>query len=109
MVLFPRLGGRILPSGLSGDVAPGAPATLPVCRGSDTGVLWEHDALGRLVNRKTKLCIDAVTKPPHRREPLKVSSCSDSEFQRWRVTVIGSVECKQKWCQKAGDTPQLTA
>lgn len=93
---------------LGGDVNPGSPAKLPLCSNGGEGILWIYDSSNRLKNIKSGLCIDAMTKPPHKREPLLVQPCSDSVYQNWKITVIGSVECKQKWCKKEGDTPDLT-
>ena len=57
-------------------------------------IMWRYDSEHRLVNEASRLCLDAVKKPPHKRDPVQMHPCTDDTFQRWRITVIGDVKCK---------------
>ena len=86
---------------LNGDVEPGQPARLSFCdRSESDAILWSyHSGTGHLVNKKSGLCLDAATKPPHKRIPTLMSSCSDAaEFQAWVGQAIESLKCTQSWC-----------
>eukprot|EP00040_Diaphanoeca_grandis_P037725 m.248889 g.248889 ORF g.248889 m.248889 type:complete len:636 (+) comp33866_c5_seq1:122-2029(+) len=85
---------------IQGNMKPAEAAAIQTCRNDDDGILWQQDESNRIVNKKSQLCMDVMTKPPHKREPLLLQPCSsDSPFQRFKITTIGSVKCTQKWCK----------
>jgi hypothetical protein len=90
---------------IAGDAGAGEPARLVSCgHGSGGGdrVLWRHDkTTHQLINVKSGLCLDALKKPPHKREPALLSNCdANAEFQKWKISEIGvGTECTQDWCK----------
>ena len=87
---------------LNGDVAEGMPAKITPCRRTAWDqIAWRIDAeTGQLVNKQSNLCLDAVHKPPHKREPALMSKCDASnDFQKWKGESIESLKCIQDWCK----------
>eukprot|EP00035_Acanthoeca_spectabilis_P026124 m.598 g.598 ORF g.598 m.598 type:complete len:100 (-) comp222_c0_seq1:13-312(-) len=87
---------------IGGDLNAGEPVKLQYCRHSKDSLLWRYSAISeQLVNVKSGLCLDAVKKPPHKRDPVLVNVCSDQAgFQKWQLHEIGvGTRCTQKWCE----------
>jgi hypothetical protein len=87
---------------MNGNVAPGSPAKITPCRRTEwSEIAWRFDAeKHQLVNKHSGLCLDAMHKPPHKREPALMQVCEDAApYQKWTGQPIESLKCDQTWCQ----------
>ena len=87
---------------MNGNVAAGTPAKITPCkRTAWAEIAWRFDAAKQqLINKHSGLCLDAIKKPPHKKEPAMMQLCDDAApFQKWTGQPIESLKCNQAWCQ----------